>query len=296
LTFVVVGAGPTGVEVAGAIGEISRQTLRHDFRSIRPADARIILLDALPRVLMPFPEDLAQKAHRSLERLGVEIQIGTMVKGVDRNGLTIEAGAALSRIATHTVIWAGGIAMPAVASTIAARTLAPTDKAGRIRVNPDLTVPGFPDIFVIGDLASLDGPDGRALPGVAQVAMQEGAHAAGLIARRARGDRRPLPPFSYVDKGSLAVIGRAAAVANVFGLHLSGLPAWVVWALIHLLYLVQFQSRLIVFIKWAIQDLTFNRSARLITGTAATDFDFNEAVTRTGTIRPTRAGGLGKSG
>ena len=278
LTFVIVGAGPTGVELAGAIGEISRQTLRHDFRAIRPEDARIILLDGMPRVLMPFPEGLAQKAQRSLERLGVEIRTGTMVKDVDRDGLNVESGGRAERIEAHTVLWGGGVTMPPVAKTIAARTEAQTDKAGRIKVNPDLTVPGYPDIYVTGDLAALNGADGKPLAGVAQVAMQQGAYAAKAIGRNARGDERPLPPFAYFDKGTMAVIGRGKAVANIFGLHVSGLPAWLVWAFIHVLYLVQFESRLIVFIKWAIQALTFNRSARLITGSAATDFDFNEAV------------------
>jgi NADH dehydrogenase len=278
LTFVIVGAGPTGVELAGAIGEIARQTLRHDFRSIHPEEARIILLDAAPRVLMPFPEDLAQKAQRSLERLGVEIQMGAMVKDVDRDGLTVEGGGHSNRIEAHTVMWAGGVTMPPLAKTIAARTQAQTDRAGRIKVNPDLTIPGYSDIYVTGDLASLNGADGKPLAGVAQVAMQQGAYAAKAIVRTARGDERALPPFAYFDKGTMAVIGRGRAVADLFGLQVSGLPAWLVWAFIHILYLVQFESRVIVFIKWAIQSLTFNRSARLITGAAATDFDFSSAV------------------
>jgi NADH dehydrogenase len=278
LTFVIVGAGPTGVELAGAIGEIARQTLRHEFRSIHPDEARIILLDGLPRVLMPFPEDLAQKALRSLEQLGVEVQTGMMVKDVDRDGLSIEGGGHSSRIEAHTVIWAGGVTMPPVAKTIAGRTQAETDRAGRIKVNADLTIPGYPDIYVTGDLASLAGADGKPLPGVAQVAMQQGAYAAKAIGRKARGEEQSLPPFAYFDKGTLAVIGRGSAVANIFGLHVSGLPAWLVWAFIHVLYLVGFESRVTVFIKWALQALTFNRSARLITGAAATDFDFSQAV------------------
>src|SRR5258705_604318 len=278
LTFVIVGAGATGVELAGAIGEIARQTLRHDFRSIHPEEARIILLDGLPRVLMPFPEDLAQKAQRSLERLGVEIRTGTMVKDVDRDGLNVESGGRAERIEAHTVLWGGGVTMPPVAKTTAARTEAQTDKAGRIKVNPDLTIPGYPDIYVAGDLSSLAGADGKPLPGLAQVAMQGGAYAAKAIGRKARGNERPLPPFAYFDKGTMAVIGRGSAVANIFGLHVSGLAAWLLWAFIHLLYLVQFESRVIVLIKWAIQALTFNRSARLITGAAATDFDFRQTV------------------
>jgi NADH dehydrogenase len=278
LTFVIVGAGPTGVEMAGAIGEIARETLRHDFRSIHPDEARIILLDGAPRVLMPFSEGLAQKAQRSLERLGVEIHAGAMVKDVDREGLSVEHGGQTERIEAHTVIWAGGVTMPPVAKTIAARTEAETDKAGRIRVNADLTIPGHSDIYVTGDLASRAGPDGKPLPGLAQVAMQGGAYAAKAIARKARGDQRTLPPFAYFDKGTMAVIGRGRAVASLFGWQVSGLPAWLVWAFIHVLYLVQFESRLTVLIKWAIQALTFNRSGRLITGAAATDFNFSDAV------------------
>jgi NADH dehydrogenase len=278
LTFVIVGAGPTGVELAGAIGEIARQTLRHDFRSIHPEEARIILLDGLPRILMQFPEDLAQKAQRSLERLGVEIRTGTMVKDVDRDGLNVEGGGRSERIEAHTVLWGGGVTMPPVAKTIAARTEAQTDKAGRIKVNADLTIPGYPDIYVAGDLASLAGADGKPLAGVAQVAMQQGAYAAKAIGRKARGDERPLAPFAYFDKGTMAVIGRGRAVADIFGVHAWGLPAWLVWAFIHILYLVQFESRVLVFLKWAIQALTFNRSARLITGDAPTDFDFSKAV------------------
>jgi NADH:quinone reductase (non-electrogenic) len=229
--------------------------------------------------LMLFPEGLAQKAHRSLERLGVEIRTGAMVKDVDRDGLNVESGGRAERIEAHTVLWGGGVTMPPVAKTIAARTQAQTDKAGRIKVNADLTIPGYPDIYVTGDLASLAGADGKPLPGVAQVAMQQGAYAAKAIGRKARGDERPLPPFKYFDKGNMAVIGRGTAVADLFGrLHLSGLPAWLIWALIHILYLVQFESRVFVFMKWAIQALTFNRSARLITGAAATDFDFSKAV------------------
>jgi NADH dehydrogenase len=279
LRFVIVGAGPTGVELAGAIGEIARQTLKNDFRSIHPGEAQIILMDGAPRVLTPFPEDLAAKAALSLARLGVQIQTGVMVKDIDREGLTVDSGGHESRIAARTVIWAGGVTMPPLAKTIAKRTAADADRMGRIKVNADLTVPGYPSIYVVGDLASAAGADGKPLAGVAQVAMQEGTYAGKAIARKARGDSPP-PPFKYFDKGNLAVIGRAAAVANVFGCHLSGLPAWLVWAFIHLLYLVQFESRLVVFVKWAIQDLTFNRSARLITGNAATDFDFNKEVNR----------------
>jgi NADH dehydrogenase len=277
LTFVIVGAGPTGVELAGAIGEIARQTLKNDFRSIHPEDAQIILLDGSPRVLMTFPEDLAQKAERSLAKLGVQTKMNTMVHDVDRDGVGIQVNGASQRLTTKTVIWAGGVTVAPLARTLAKRTGAETDRSGKIKVGPDLTIANFPDIYVVGDLAlSLD-KEGKPLAGVAQVAMQQGAYAAKAIMRKAKGQPKQ-EAFSYFDKGNLAVIGRAAAVANVFGVHLSGLPAWLVWALIHLTYIVEFQSRIVVFIKWAIQDVTFSRGARLITGDAPTDFNFNREI------------------
>src|SRR5712691_9438810 len=277
LTFVVVGAGPTGVELSGAIAEIARQTLKNDFRSIHPEEAQIILLDDAPRVLMPFPDDLAEKASRSLAKLGVEVRCGAMVKDVDKEGLTIDSDGRPDSIAAKTVIWAGGITPSPLGKILASHTKAETDKGGRVKVKPDLTIPSFPDIYVIGDLASAMDEKGKALPGVAQVAMQGGAYAAKAILRKVKGQRE-LPPFRYFDKGSLAVIGRAAAVADTFGLHISGFLAWLVWAFIHVTYLVSFESRILVFIQWAIQDLTFSRGARLITGSAATDFNFNEEL------------------
>jgi len=277
LTFVIVGAGPTGVELAGAIAEIARQTLKNDFRSIHPAEAQIILLDGAPRVLMPFPEDLAGKATRSLVKLGVTVKCGAMVVDVNKDGLTIEVDKHADHIGARTVIWAGGITASSLGRILAGRTKAETDKGGRVKVKPDLTIPKYPDIYVIGDLASAVDADGNPLPGLAQVAMQGGIYAATAILRKAKGQPE-LPPFHYFDKGSLAVIGRWAGVANAFGVHLSGLVAWIVWAFIHLTYIVTFQNRLLVFIQWAIQDLTFSRGARLITGTAPTDFNFNEEV------------------
>jgi NADH dehydrogenase len=274
LTFVIVGAGATGVEMAGAIGEIARQTLKNDFRSIHPEEAQIILLDGAPRLLTPFPEDLAQKAQHSLAKLGVQIKTGALVKQIDREGVTLEIGGHIERLPSRTVIWAGGVTVGTLGKALAKRTNAETDRGGRIKVGPDLTIPNFPDIYVVGDLAlSLD-ENGKPLGGVAQVAMQGGTYAAKAIIKKIEG--KPAPkPFKYFDKGNLAVIGRAAAVANVFGVHLWGLPAWLVWAFIHLMYIVEFQSRIVVFIQWAIQDLTFSRGARLITGTAASDFNFN---------------------
>jgi len=277
LTFVIVGAGPTGVELSGAIAEIARQTLKKDFRSIHPDEAKIILLDGAPRVLMPFAEDLSDKASRSLAKLGVQVNCGTTVKHVDEVGLTIESNQRTDSIAAKTVIWAGGITASPLGRILAGRTRAETDRGGRIKVKPDLTVPNYPDIYVIGDLAAAMDPNGKPLPGLAQVAMQGGTYAAQAILRKVKGQPQ-LRPFHYLDKGSLAVIGRAAAVADVFGLRISGFLAWIVWAFIHLMYLVTFQSRLLVFFQWAIQDLTFNRSARLITGAVPSDFNFNEEL------------------
>jgi len=277
LTFVIVGAGPTGVELSGAIAEIARQTLKNDFRSIDPEEAQIVLLDGAPRILMPFPDDLAEKASHSLAKLGVEIRCGAMVKDVDKEGLTIDSGGRTDSIAAKTVVWAGGITPSPLGKLLANRTKAETDKGGRVKVKPDLTIPSYPDIYVVGDLASAMDEKGKPLPGVAQVAMQGGAYAAKAILRRVKGHRE-LPPFSYFDKGSLAVIGRAAAVADVFGVHVSGFLAWLVWAFIHVTYLVSFQSRILVFVQWAIQDLTFSRGARLITGAAPTDFNFSKEL------------------
>jgi NADH dehydrogenase len=282
LTFAIVGAGPTGVELAGAISEIARHTLRHDFRSIRPEEARIVLLDGAPRVLPPFPEELSRKAARTLDRLGVEVRTGVRVEHIDRAGVTYHGPDGRVRLDARTVIWGGGVTVTPLARTLAERTRAETDKSGRICVEPDLTIAGHPDVYAIGDIAlALDGT-GKPLAGVAQVAIQQGAYAARDIVRKLRGKPR-LGPFEYFDKGSLAVIGRWAAVANVFGVHLSGLLAWIVWALIHIGYLVEFRSRIVVFIKWGFQDLTFSRGSRLITGTTPTDFRFDEDV---GTARP----------
>jgi NADH:ubiquinone reductase (H+-translocating) len=277
LTFVIVGAGATGVELAGAIGEIARQTLKNDFRSIRPEEAQIIVVDGAPRVLAAFPDDLAHKAQHSLEKLGVEVKNGVMVKDVDQQGVTIETHNGTQRLNARTVIWAGGVTVSPLGRTVAKRTNAETDRGGRIKVNSDLTVLNYPDIYVIGDLALLQDANGKALPGVAQVAMQQGTYAAKSIMRKV-SSAKPLASFKYFDKGDMAVIGRWSAVANIFGAHISGFFAWIIWAFIHLMYLVQFQSRILVFIQWAIQDLTFNRGARLITGPSASDFNFNKEI------------------
>ena len=203
--------------------------------------------------------------------------MGAMVHDVDRDGVGLQVNGTAERLSTKTVIWAGGVTVAPLAKTLAKRTGAETDRGGRVKVGPDLTIANFPNIYVVGDLAlSLDA-SGKPLAGVAQVAMQQGAYAAKAIVRKTSGQPKQ-KPFAYFDKGNLAVIGRAAAVANIFGVHVSGLTAWLVWALIHLTYIVQFQSRILVFIQWAIQDLTFSRGARLITGMAPTDFNFNREM------------------
>jgi NADH dehydrogenase len=200
-----------------------------------------------------------------------------MVKDIDKEGLTIETHTGIDRLEASTVIWAGGVTVPALGKTLASRTKAETDRSGRIKVGPQLTVGNYPDIYVIGDLACALDRNRTPLQGVAQVAMQQGTYAAKAILRNVQGKPKQAD-FKYFDKGNLAVIGRWSAVANAFGVHMSGLPAWIIWAFIHLMYIVQFQSRILVFIQWAIQDLTFSRGARLITGTAATDFNFNQEL------------------
>jgi NADH:quinone reductase (non-electrogenic) len=265
LTFVIVGAGPTGVELAGALTEIANETLKHDFRSIRSKDARILIVDGGRRLLSAYPEDLSKRAEKQLVKLGARVRTGVMVTCVDEQGVTLKTANGEEHIASHTVIWAAGVAVTEFARTLAKRTSAETDKVGHIKVAPNLTIPNFPDIYIVGDLALLHGKDGKPLPGVAQVAMQTGAYAARAITRKVEG-KPPLAPFSYFNKGDLAVIGRFAAVADIFGVHVSGFLAWLVWLFVHLMYIVEFQSRLLVFIEWGFLYLTFNRGARLITG------------------------------
>ena len=269
LTFVIVGAGATGLELAGALAEIANETLRHDFRKINPQEARIILMEGAPRVLGVFPEDLSAKAEKLVTRLGVEVAKGVMVTKIDGEGVTYKRGDSIESLAAKTVLWAGGVASTPFGAKLAERTKAETDRIGRIKVNRGLTVPNYPDIFILGDLAHTPDELGMPLPGVAQVAIQGGAHAAKIIRARLKG-KKDLPPFHYLNKGELAVIGRAAAVANIFGLHVSGLPAWLIWLFIHLIYIVEFQSRILVFIQWGFEYLTFSRGARLITGDDAT--------------------------
>jgi len=270
LTFVIVGAGATGLELAGALAEIANETLKNDFRRINPREARIILMEGGPRVLAAFPEGLSVKAERLVSRLGVEVKKGVLVSGIDAGGVTYKSGDESQRLPARTVLWAGGVTTNEFGRKLGERTRAETDRSGRIKVNPDLTVPGYPDIFVAGDLALSLGKDGKPLPGVAQVAIQGGGYAAKTIRARLKG-KKDMKPFHYFNKGDMAVIGRAAAVANILGLHLAGLFAWLTWLFIHLIYIVEFQSRVLVFVQWGFEYLTFSRGARLITGVAATD-------------------------
>jgi NADH dehydrogenase len=272
LTFVIVGAGATGMELAGALAEIANETLKSDFRKINPQEARIILMEGGNRVLPAYPEDLSAKAEKLVRGLGVEVMKGVMVTDITESGVTYKHGDAVEKLAAKTVLWAGGVTMTEFGRKLGERTRSETDRSGRIKVNPDLTTVNYPEIFITGDLAQVAGPNGKPLPGVAQVAIQGGAYAAKVIRARVSGEKAP-PPFKYFDKGDMAVIGRAAAVANIFGLHVSGLPAWLLWLFIHLMYIVQFQNRVIVFVQWGFEYLTFSRGARLITGAAETDVD-----------------------
>jgi NADH dehydrogenase len=265
LTFVIVGGGATGVELAGALSEIARKTLKDDFRSIRPEQAQLILLDQAPRILMAFSERISKHAEKALVQLGVRVRTGVRVSSIDENGVKFQcADGSTASIAAKTVLWAGGVDVPPLLRQLAKSANAPVDKKGRIEVLPDMSVPGHPEIFVAGDVATVPNPKGGILPGVAQVALQEGRYIGRVIKRRLAGDPPP-KPFHYFDRGDMAVIGRNYAVANIRGFEMWGLSAWIVWLTIHLMYLVEFQNRLIVLVRWAFQFLTFQRGARLIT-------------------------------
>ncbi len=270
LTFVVVGAGPTGVEMAGQIAELARDTMRRDFREIDPRGGRIVLIEADDRVLTSFPPSLSEKASRSLQRLGVTPMLNSTVVGIDADGVTIrDAVGSTQEIPARTVVWAAGVSASGLASRLGELTRAELDKAGRVTVEPDLTLPGHPEVFALGDMVRVRDQDGSAvtLPGVAPVAMQQGRYAAKVV--RARLRSRDTEPFRYRNKGNLATIGRAAAVADIKGLRLSGLIAWLIWLFVHIWYLIGFQNRLLVFIQWFVSFATRGRGARLITEPAA---------------------------
>jgi NADH:ubiquinone reductase (H+-translocating) len=256
LTFVIVGGGPTGVELAGAIAELAHRTLRGDFRHIDVTSARIVLVEALPRLLNTFPESLSEKATRKLEKLGVEVRTGGRVEEVDADGVIV-AG---ERIASKTVIWAAGVKASPAGAWIGAES----DRAGRVLVNGDLSVPGHPEIFVLGDTASATGADGKPLPGVAPVAMQQGRYVGRAIRAHVEGRKHPRP-FKYFNKGNLATIGRSYAIADFGFARVSGFIAWVLWLGVHILYLIGFRNRLLVMVQWAYEYFTYEHGARIIT-------------------------------
>lgn len=267
LTFAIVGAGPTGVELAGALSEIAHDTLKHDFRRIDPSQARILLIEAADRVLPPYAPELSRSARRTLERLNVIVKTGTTVTGVGEDSITVQAGSRTEVIPARTVLWAAGVRASSLGRVLADVTGCEIDRSGRLIVEPDLTLKGYPEILVIGDLANFSHQAGRPLPGVAQVAIQQGRYAAAAIRARLRDSSlTSLPAFRYHDRGNMATIGRAAAVVELPWLRFSGLLAWLAWLFVHLLNIVAFQNRLLVMVQWAWSYVTFNRSARLITG------------------------------
>jgi NADH:ubiquinone reductase (H+-translocating) len=269
LTFVVVGGGPTGVEMAGQIAELARDTLRRDFRAVDTGAARVLLVETADRVLTAFPPSLSGKAERALEKLGVTPLVGHTVVDVSADSVAIHSAGGDERIGTRTVIWAAGVAASPLASALAAAANVAVDREGRVAVEPDLTVPGHPEVFAIGDMARVEPGDGTGepLPGLAPVAMQQGRYVGDAIRRRLQG--MPIRRFRYVDKGNLATIGRSKAVADIKGVRISGFLAWTVWLVVHLLYLIGFQNRLLVFLRWTFSFVTRGRGARLITETGA---------------------------
>jgi NADH dehydrogenase len=264
LHFVVIGAGPTGVEMAGQLAELSRGTLRDDFRRINPAEARITLIEGASRVLPGFPEELSRRAERQLARMGVRVRLGTRVTGIEAGAVTLNAGGKEERVVARTMLWAAGVKGSEMGRALARAAGAPLDHAGRVIVQPDLTLPGHPELFVIGDLAALKDARGRPVPGMAPAAMQQGEYAARTLLRRLAG--KPTFPFRYRNKGMLAVVGRNSAVADLGWFRFSGFPAWFIWAFVHIRYLVEFDNKLLVMVQWAWTYLTRRRSARLITG------------------------------
>jgi NADH dehydrogenase len=286
LTFVIVGAGATGVELAGALGEIAHEMLHRDFRSIDPTRSEILLLEGGARVLPAYPGDLSAKAEASLIRLGVTPRTNVMVTGIDETGVAVKTSRGADRINARTIIWAAGVWASGFGDVLKQRAGAQLDRGGRVMVGADLSVPGHPEILVIGDLAHFE-QDGKMLPGVAPVAMQQGGYVAKLIRKRLSGEASD--GFRYFDKGSLAVIGRASAVADIHGLHISGVLAWLTWLFVHLMYLVEFSNRVLVFIQWGFLYLTYNQGARLITGRESTECNTADAVISS----PSRTTGAG---
>jgi NADH dehydrogenase len=270
LTFVVAGGGPTGVEMAGQIAELARDTLARDFRSVDPRRARILLVEASDRLLATFPPRLSTRAARTLARLGVTVLLDTSIVGLDDESAVCKGpNDESAQVATRTIVWAAGVAACELAGTLAAASGATLDRTGRVAVGPDLTIPGHPDVIALGDMVSVHDAAGNdvAFPGLASTAMQQGRYAAEAVRRRARGD--PSSPFRFVDKGQLATIGRAHAVAEVKGVQASGMFGWLIWLSVHIFYLTGLQSRLLVLTRWAFRFVTRGRGATLITGESA---------------------------
>ena len=264
LTFVIVGGGPTGVELAGAISELAYSTLKRDFRNINTAETRIILVEGMDRVLPPYSPDLSAKAEESLVKLGVEVQTKALVTNIEDNIVTVRQGEEIQKIEARTVLWAAGVKASVMGSILAGHTGAELDRVGRVMVEQDLSIKGYPQIFVLGDLANFTKPDGKPLAGVAPVATQEGKYVADLILKRLEG--KTSPAFEYNDAGSLSVIGRHSAVADFGTIKMSGFFAWLIWVFVHIYYLIEFDNKLVVFIQWTWSYFTRKRGARLITG------------------------------
>jgi NADH dehydrogenase len=261
LTFVVVGGGPTGVELAGALGEIGLHTLANDFRSIDPTQVRVILFEGGDRVLGAYPPKLSEAAKRALEKRQVEVRVKTIVTDIDDAGVTVKSGDTIEHVGAHTVLWAAGVQ----ASPLAKSLGVPLDRAGRVEVEPDLSIPGHPEVFVVGDLAKMTNPDGTPVPGVAQGALQGGKHVAKAIASEVNGKPKR-GRFVYKDKGNMATIGRASAVISTKRVQASGVFVWMFWWAIHIMFIVGFRNRVLVMFSWAWSWLSFKRGARLITG------------------------------
>ncbi|MBD2385149.1 NAD(P)/FAD-dependent oxidoreductase [Cylindrospermum sp. FACHB-282] len=263
LTFVIVGGGPTGVELAGAIAELANQTLKEDFRNIDTSEARILLLEGMDRILPPFAPELSQAAETSLMQLGVLVQTKTMVTNIENDTVTIKQGDSVRELASKTILWAAGVKANAMGKVLAERTGAECDRAGRVIVEPDLSIKGHSNIFVVGDLANFSHQNAKPLPGVAPVAKQEGEYVATLIQKQLKGET--LPQFNYTDHGSLAIIGQNSAVVDLGFIKLQGFFAWLFWLIIHIYFLIEFDNKIVVMIQWAWNYFTRNRGARLIT-------------------------------
>lgn len=264
LNFVIVGGGPTGVELAGAIAELAHNTLKEDFRNIDTTEAQILLLEGLDRVLPPYPPELSEKAAQALAHLGVTVQTNSMVTNIENHVVTVKQGDTVQQIPAQTILWAAGVKASAAGKMLEQRVGAALDRVGRVMVEPDLSIPGHPNIFVVGDLAHFAHQDGKPLPGVAPVAVQEGKYIANLIKHRLKG--ADLGAFKYDDAGSLAVIGHNEAVVTLKSVKFTGIIAWFIWIFAHIYYLIEFDNKLIVMIQWMWNYFTRNRGARLITG------------------------------